>query len=136
MIRGLTKMRLGAQASAMCRVPLLAGLMIVGAGLAKADSVRLSAEAFTGEVFGHALAVETAPFPTVTSLHSDGRAEIQSQLGTWHGQWAGQGDTLCLYFEKGPIQGENCVTMSRTAEGQYLSSGGTRLKMVASVMAF
>lgn len=132
MIRGLSKMRLGAQASAMCRVPLLAGLMIVGAGLSKADNVRLSVDTFTSEVFGHALAVETAPFPMVTALHANGRAEIQSELGSWHGLWAGQGETLCLYFETGPIRGENCVQISRTAEGRYETSGGSRLSVVAS----
>ena len=136
MIRGWTRLQLGTQASAACRIPLLAGLLIIGAGLSKADPAALSVETFTGEVMGHALSVETAPFPTVTALHADGRAEIQSQLGTWHGEWAGQGQTICLFFDRGPIQGENCVTVMRVAEGSYTTSGGTRLKRVASAKAF
>lgn len=128
-------MNLGPRASAACRVPLLSGLMIVGAVLVKADPAPLSVEAFTGEVLGHALAVETAPFPTIAALHPGGRAEIQSALGTWHGHWAGQGDDLCLFFETGPLTGQRCVTVTRTTQG-YETSHGTELTLVARAKRF
>lgn len=131
MIRGMTKLNVGPAASTACRVPLLAALLILGAGLAKADPKPLSVEEFTTEISGLGLQVETAPFPTTVIVHEDGRAEIRSALGEWHGTWAGQGTTLCLFFETGPLNGQSCAEISRVAKGQYSTSLGTRLRMVA-----
>ncbi|MEM1375590.1 MAG: hypothetical protein AAGF78_14550 [Pseudomonadota bacterium] len=131
MIRGMTKLNLGPSARKACRVPLLAVLLILGAGLAKADPKPLSVDEFTAEIAGQGLHVHSAPFPTTVVIHDDGRATISSALGTWQGQWAGQADTLCLFFEAGPVSGQTCAEVSRSAEGQYLTSLGTRLSVVA-----
>ncbi|MEM1235206.1 MAG: hypothetical protein AAGH70_13880 [Pseudomonadota bacterium] len=131
MIRGMTKLKLGPAASTACRVPLLTALLILGAGLAKADPKPLTVEEFTEEVVGLDLYVETAPIPTTAVMYEDGSAKVQSAFGTWRGEWAGQGMTFCLVFESGPLTGYTCAEVSRMAAGQYSTSRGTRLRTLA-----
>lgn len=116
--------------------PLLGALLITGFGLSESHAGNVEAKEFAADMRGVALAVRNAEFPTVAHIFEDGTIEIQGPLGAFQGAWAGEGETMCVFFDYGPKTGRTCTTIHRSSDGGFMLSDGSKLEPVASALRF
>ena len=132
MIRGIVYLNL----TNRFRVPLLASLIVLGCGLADISAEPLDVETFAADLSGKTLAITSSRFPARAQLNPDGTVDIESALGSFQGEWSGQGREVCFFFENGPRMGESCVSFQRARDGRLHASNRTILQPIGPERAF
>jgi len=113
-------------------MPVLAALLISG-GMLWAHHVKastLDVASFERELVNQVFMVEGKTFEPVVVTEADGSMRVETNLGTFEGQWNMVDQTICIYFDDGPKAGETCGKIRRIAEGRYETSFGDRLTLL------
>ncbi len=61
----------------------------------------------------------------------DGAIYFRSPFGSAEGEWVAADETVCIYFDEGPMRGETCTTLTRESQ-TLIANDGTMLISIST----
>lgn len=109
-------------------LPLLAFLCTLIPASAKAKP--LTAAEVQNEMLGKTIVTRQFGMNVTMRYRPGGKVSAKALIGSVNGTWRAQGNKICSTFPKGPAKGTSCVSFTRIAPKQYVSSEGVRFRVV------
>jgi len=114
------------------RIRLAFCLIALVSAATPATAENLSGENLQSEIVGQTLSGRRLGMRIQMAYLPDGQVAVTSALFSGRGTWTIAGDQMCVTFESGPREGENCTAFRREGDGVYLTDDGLRLTIAGN----
>lgn len=121
---------------ATVRASALAGLIVLGFGLSVCTESDGAKTDLHSHLISHVYEIERDQVRFEAIYRPGGVLDLRSSLGRFEGEWALEGEALCVAFDSKPALGMHCSPVAADKDGALQLAKGLTMRPVARVHHF